>query len=166
LDEIDAFVAKQPALALETAGVAAEAAVRRHDPVARDHESYGVASVRRADRPRRARSADRRGDLGVAARRSARHVAQCPPHLLLEGRSAGVDGRVRQGIEVAGQIVAQTRSVAAGVACRARGRVGSEAAAESLAQPGLAVREVERAEASIARHEGQGPDRGLHAVDP
>src|SRR5688500_10888543 len=94
-----ALVRQQPALALDPAAIADQAAGTAHDAVAGYHEADRVAPVGGTHRPRRARQAEMAGELAVAARPARRDLAQGRPDAPLERRAAAVGGDVRKRVE-------------------------------------------------------------------
>src|SRR3546814_2999575 len=83
------------ALDRQAIGIAAERAVAAHHPVARDEHRDIVRAIGAPRRAHRPGLADRRGDIGIAARLARRNLAQFAPYRFLEGGALHIDRDMR-----------------------------------------------------------------------
>jgi hypothetical protein len=81
-------VREQPALALDTASIAGEAAVRADDAMARHDDADRIVSVREPDGARRIRRTDAPRQFAVRRRAAELDFAQRAPDGALEVRTA------------------------------------------------------------------------------
>src|SRR5213593_3986756 len=95
-DRASPLLFQQRALTRDAPAVAAEAAARSHDPVARDNERRGVRGTSARNGARGGGLADRTRDLGVGAGGAIGDAAQRFPYAPLERRGAHVQRQVER----------------------------------------------------------------------
>src|SRR5580765_1550562 len=151
-------------LAVETAGVADELAVRADHAVARKDDRQWVSVHHRADRARRARPRRACGQLAVRDDLSVRDARKLPKHAAVEVREAGDVDRKVEGVPLALEVLVELAP--RGIDRLRRAQHAHAEVARELLELALRVRVVgDPAEPARARGDEQRADRRVDEVE-
>jgi hypothetical protein len=161
-------VREQPALAVESPGVAGETAIGAHHAVAWHDDADGIGAVGVRDRPDCVRTSDAPRELAVRQRRPGSDPSQLPPDPALELRSSGLDRDGVQRTEVAGQVRTQrVHDTSGAVAGHQLHGVFTVVQTQEAGHPGLGVLPVEGAQMSaLILDDQRDTDRCRDTIQP